>query len=76
LLNAGNVELKNKDSFYGWDTHIEHHLFPFLSTRMLSKARPKVKALCDKYDLPYHEGNLWQVIKVAYVLDFKKIFTA
>lgn len=76
LLNAGNIEVKNNEHLYGWDTHIEHHLFPFLSTRMLPKARPKVKALCEKYDLPYHEGSFWEVVKVAYVLDFKKIFSA
>lgn len=76
LLNAGNIELKGDRDIYGWDTHIEHHLFPFLSSRMLSKASPKVKGICKKYDLPYHEGDLWSVLKVAYILDFKRLYTA
>jgi len=76
LLNAGNITLKQKRDLYGWDTHIEHHLFPFLSTRMLSKARPKVKALCEKHQLPYHEGDFWTVFKQTYSLDFKKLYRA
>ncbi|NRB38052.1 MAG: fatty acid desaturase [Pseudomonadales bacterium] len=75
LLNAGNITLKSDRDLYGWDTHIEHHLFPFLSTRMLAKAGPRVKAICEKYDLPYHEGDFWTVFKVAYILDFKKLVT-
>jgi linoleoyl-CoA desaturase len=76
LLNAGNINVNNSENYFGWDTHIEHHLFPFLSTRMLPTASARVKAICKKYDLPYHEGRLKEVIKVAYILDFKKLFSA
>ncbi len=76
VLNAGNVDVENNEHLYGWDTHIEHHLFPFLSTRMLKKAQPKVKAICKKHGLPYKSGKLRQVLKVAYVLDIKKLIAA
>lgn len=76
VLNAGNITLKKPRDLYGWDTHIEHHLYPFLSTRMLKKARPKVKALCEKHNMPYHEGDFWTVFKAAYSLDFTKLYRA
>lgn len=77
VLNAGNFNLKNKNEYIGgFDKHIEHHLFPFLSSRMLEKASPRVKALCEKYDLPYHEGDVWKIIKEGYSVDFKNLFAA
>lgn len=75
LLNAGNISVDKSDAYWGWAKHIEHHLFPFLSSRMLAEATPEIKALCKKYDLPYHEGTLFQVAKKGYVVDFYNIFS-
>jgi NADPH-dependent stearoyl-CoA 9-desaturase len=37
---------------------IEHHLFPDLPSNRLSQIADEVRALCDKYDLPYTTGSL------------------
>ena len=37
---------------------IEHHLFPDLPSNRYAQIAVRVKALCDKYDLPYTSGSL------------------
>ncbi|MGW0044070.1 fatty acid desaturase family protein [Rhodococcus sp. NPDC003348] len=37
---------------------IEHHLFPDLPSNRLREVSVRVRALCDKYDLPYTTGPL------------------
>ncbi|MDF0529055.1 acyl-CoA desaturase [Tsukamurella sp. 8F] len=37
---------------------IEHHLFPDLPSNRLASVAVRVRALCEKYDLPYTEGSL------------------
>ena len=37
---------------------IEHHLYPDLPSRRLAEISVRVRALCDKYDLPYTSGPL------------------
>ena len=37
---------------------IEHHLFPDLPANRLPQIAERVRALCDKYDLPYTTGPL------------------
>ena len=37
---------------------IEHHLFPDLPSNRYGEIAPKVRALCEKYDLPYCTGTL------------------
>jgi linoleoyl-CoA desaturase len=37
---------------------IEHHLFPDLPARRYPQIAPEVKALCEKYGLPYNTGRL------------------
>jgi len=37
---------------------IEHHLYPDLPSRRLAGIAVRVRALCDKYDLPYTSGPL------------------
>jgi fatty acid desaturase len=39
---------------------IEHHLFPDLPSNRYAEMSTRVKALCDKYDLPYTTGSLAQ----------------
>ncbi|WP_406817849.1 fatty acid desaturase family protein [Mycobacterium sp. M23085] len=36
---------------------IEHHLFPDLPSNRLHEVSVRVRALCDKYDLPYTTGS-------------------
>ena len=37
---------------------IEHHLFPDLPSNRYAEVAVRVRALCDKYDLPYTSGSL------------------
>jgi NADPH-dependent stearoyl-CoA 9-desaturase len=37
---------------------IEHHLFPDLPSNRYEQIAVRVRALCDKYDLPYTSGSL------------------
>ncbi len=37
---------------------IEHHLFPDLPSNRLPQIAVRVRALCEKYDLPYTTGSL------------------
>lgn len=37
---------------------IEHHLFPDLPSNRYAQISVRVRALCDKYDLPYTTGSL------------------
>lgn len=52
---------------------IEHHLFPDLPSNRYAQISERVRALCDKYDLPYTTGPLgrqymqsfWTIAKLA-----------
>ncbi len=37
---------------------IEHHLFPDLPSNRYAQIAVRVRAICDKYDLPYTTGPL------------------
>lgn len=53
----------------GLNHQIEHHLFPDLPLRLLRQARPRVRALCGDYGVPYREEWLWtRVGRMAAVL--------
>ncbi|WP_018654616.1 fatty acid desaturase family protein [Actinomadura flavalba] len=49
---------------------IEHHLFPDLPSNRYAEIAPRVRALCEKYDLPYHTGPLAKQVTSTW----KKIF--
>ncbi|MFD0685921.1 fatty acid desaturase family protein [Actinomadura fibrosa] len=49
---------------------IEHHLFPDLPSNRYAEIAPRVRALCEKYDLPYHTGSLSKQVTSTW----KKIF--
>ncbi|MGV9542762.1 fatty acid desaturase family protein [Nocardia beijingensis] len=49
---------------------IEHHLFPDLPASRYPEMAPTVRALCEKYGLPYNTGRLGQQIGSVW----KKIF--
>jgi linoleoyl-CoA desaturase len=52
---------------------IEHHMFPDLPSNRYAEISERVRALCDKYDLPYTTGPLlrqygqsfWTILKLA-----------
>jgi len=39
---------------------IEHHLFPDLPAPRYEQIAPRVRALCERYGLPYNTGSLWR----------------
>jgi len=39
---------------------IEHHLFPDLCSNRYPEVAPRVRALADRYGLPYNTGSLWR----------------
>ncbi len=53
---------------------IEHHLFPDLPSNRYAEISVRVRALCEKYDLPYTTGSLprqyfqsfWTIFKLAF----------
>ncbi|WP_043656333.1 fatty acid desaturase family protein [Nocardia thailandica] len=48
---------------------IEHHLFPDLPSNRYAEVAVQVRALCEKYDLPYTTGSLGK----QYLLAFRTI---
>lgn len=46
----------------GMDTHLEHHLFPDLPPLRLKKLAPKVKGICEKYNIPYRKAPFLEQI--------------
>ncbi len=57
------------DLLHGWlNYQIEHHLWPDMPLSRYKIAQPKVKALCEKYGLPYCQEpvlkRLWKTLDV------------
>jgi len=58
------------DFLHGWlNYQIEHHLWPDLSMRQYQQVQPRVKALCEKYEIPYVQESvfarfvkLWKIL--------------
>ncbi|MCX6489623.1 MAG: acyl-CoA desaturase, partial [Rhodococcus sp.] len=50
---------------------IEHHLFPDLPAHRYPQIAPEVKALCQKYDLPYNTGGFFHQIGTVWGKIFK-----
>ena len=49
------------DFFYGWlNYQIEHHLWPDLPLSQYQKLQPKVKALCEKHNIPYCQQSVFK----------------
>ena len=59
---------------------IEHHLYPDLPSNRYAEIAPRVRALCDKYDIPYTTGPLHrqygQVLRVIMKLSLPNRFTS
>jgi len=46
---------------------IEHHLFPDLPARRYAEIAPAVRAVCEKYGLPYNTGRLTRQLGSVFV---------
>lgn len=62
IVGSANYSTRGEfdDFLMGWlNYQIEHHLWPDLPPLKYRAAQPKVKALCEKYGLPYVEENVF-----------------
>jgi NADPH-dependent stearoyl-CoA 9-desaturase len=50
---------------------IEHHLFPDIPARRYPQIAPEVKALCEKYGLPYNTGRFSKQIGSTWAKIFR-----
>ncbi|MDP9116373.1 MAG: acyl-CoA desaturase [Actinomycetota bacterium] len=58
LLGAANID--GSPTFHvlagNLSFQVEHHLFPDMPSSRYSEIAPRVKAICEKYELPYNTG--------------------
>jgi linoleoyl-CoA desaturase len=70
----GSANIEGGSLFHVMTGHlshqIEHHLFPDLPAHRYAEIAPRVRAICEKYGLPYNTGSFWQ----QYGSVLKKIF--
>jgi NADPH-dependent stearoyl-CoA 9-desaturase len=71
MLGSANFEAGPVMAFMSGNLsyQIEHHLFPDLPSNRYAEISVRVRALCDKYDLPYTTGSLAK----QYLLAFRTI---
>ncbi|MEV4125350.1 acyl-CoA desaturase [Nocardia sp. NPDC049707] len=50
---------------------IEHHLFPDLPANRYPQIAPQVRALCEKYGMPYHTGSLGKQVGSVWLKIFE-----
>jgi linoleoyl-CoA desaturase len=62
LLGAANIE--GGPMFHvisgNLGYQVEHHLFPDMPSTRYGEIAPKVREICERYELPYNSGPLWQ----------------
>ena len=52
------------DFLHGWlNYQIKHHLWPDLPASEYQRLQPQVKALCQKYGIPYVQESVWKRLK-------------
>ena len=52
------------DFSHGWlNYQIEHHVWPDLSMLQYQRGAPKLKAICEKYNVPYIQESVWIRLK-------------
>ena len=52
------------DFAHGWlNYQVEHHVWPDLSMRQYQTAAPRLKALCQKYNVPYVQESVWKRLR-------------
>jgi NADPH-dependent stearoyl-CoA 9-desaturase len=68
LLGAANIE--GGDSFHlmsgNLSYQVEHHLYPDMPSSRYKQIAPKVRAICERYGLPYNTGpflNQWAMVQ-------------
>jgi fatty acid desaturase len=62
ILGSTNFETGGeiRDFLHGYlNYQIEHHLWPDLPPAAYQRAAPRVKALCEKYGVPYLQESVW-----------------
>jgi fatty acid desaturase len=65
-ISSANYECGNNviDFAQGWlNYQIEHHLFPKMSMLSYQRMQPEVKAICQKYGIPYVQENVFIRLK-------------
>jgi fatty acid desaturase len=65
---AGSVNYRTggdvNDFLHGFlNYQIEHHLFPTMPPKKYQEMQPKVRALCEKYGVPYVQQPVWSRVK-------------
>ena len=62
LLGAANIE--GSDTFHlmsgNLSYQVEHHLYPDMPSSRYKQIAPKVKEICERYELPYNTGPFFQ----------------
>ncbi|HWH45234.1 MAG TPA: fatty acid desaturase [Thermoleophilaceae bacterium] len=62
LLGAANID--GSDAFHlmsgNLSYQVEHHLYPDLPSSRYKEIAPRVKEICERYDLPYNTGPFLQ----------------
>jgi linoleoyl-CoA desaturase len=62
LLGAANID--GGDTFHlmsgNLSYQVEHHLYPDMPSSRYKEIAPRVKEICEKYDLPYNTGPFLQ----------------
>ena len=52
------------DFSHGWlNYQIEHHVWPDLSMRQYQIGAPQLKAVCEKYGVPYVQESVWERLR-------------
>ena len=58
----GSCNIEGNSLFHVMSGHlshqIEHHLFPDMPSNRYPEAAPRVRALCERYGIPYNSGSL------------------
>jgi len=63
ILSSVNCALGSDpvDFLHGWlNYQIEHHLFPDIPMRQYQKIQPRVRAICEKYGVPYVQESVFK----------------
>jgi fatty acid desaturase len=52
------------DFLQGWlNYQVEHHLWPNVPLLAYQRMQPRVKALCEKYGVPYKQESVWARVR-------------
>ncbi|HEX6117157.1 MAG TPA: acyl-CoA desaturase [Solirubrobacterales bacterium] len=61
---AGAANIEGGPMFHVWSGNlgyqVEHHLFPDIPSTRYAEIAPRVKEICERYELPYNTGPFFQ----------------